>query len=78
LKKSLGITVEPRLTRIVRWPRAIPQYNVGHEARVERVFELTRRIPGLHLTGSAYRGVGVNDCVRASVALAAKLAPRDD
>lgn len=73
-----GITADPTFVEIVRWPKAIPQYNVGHEARVRRIEKLMAELPGLHLHGHSYRGVGLNDCVRASVAMAARLAPRDD
>jgi oxygen-dependent protoporphyrinogen oxidase len=54
---------EPELTRIVRWPRAMPQYHVGHLERVTRIEGLAARHSGLALAGSAYRGVGVPDCV---------------
>ncbi|HME89819.1 MAG TPA: protoporphyrinogen oxidase, partial [Myxococcaceae bacterium] len=58
----------------VRWRRAIPQYNVGHLARVRRIDESGSRIPGLFLTGNSYRGVGINDCIRNAVGLADQLA----
>lgn len=78
LALALGIQAEPRLVEIIRWPKAIPQYNVGHEARVLRLEALTQSLPGLHLHGHSYRGVGLNECVRASAAMAARMAPRDD
>lgn len=78
LALALGIQAAPSFVEIVRWPRALPQYNVGHEARLFRIDELLAAFPGLHLHGQSYRGVGLNDCVRASAALAARMAPRDD
>jgi oxygen-dependent protoporphyrinogen oxidase len=62
LREIMGITAQPVLTRIYRWHRANPQYDVGHLDRVARLEALCP--PGLHLTGSAYRGVGIPDCVR--------------
>jgi oxygen-dependent protoporphyrinogen oxidase len=59
----LGITTAPLLTRVYRWERANPQYLVGHLDRVEAMEQLLAPYPGLFLTGSAYRGVGLPDCI---------------
>jgi oxygen-dependent protoporphyrinogen oxidase len=62
LRDILGIRAEPLWSRIYRWPRSNPQYDVGH---LDRVAALERLCPaGLLLCGSAYRGVGIPDCVR--------------
>ena len=54
--------VEPVHTHVVRWPRAIAQYNLGHAARVERAEVLSAPL-GIVLAGSAYHGVAVNSVV---------------
>lgn len=59
----LGITVNPVLSRIYRWENAIPQYLVGHLDRLVEIEEGFLQHPGLCVTGSAYRGVGVPDCI---------------
>lgn len=59
----LGIQAKPLLVRVYRWQKANPQYDVGHLERVARMKELCARHPGLALTGSAYDGVGIPDCV---------------
>ena len=59
----LGIEAEPLLTRIHRWPRAMPQYVLGHPERLERIDAALERHPGLALAGAAYRGVGIPDCI---------------
>jgi protoporphyrinogen/coproporphyrinogen III oxidase len=64
LKEALGITAAPRLTRVWRWPASMPQYRVGHLARVETIERRLAAAPGLLLAGGAYRGVGIADCVR--------------
>lgn len=74
LRKTTGVTAVPRLTHIVRWPRAIPQYLVGHPARVARIDALAARHPGLHLGGTAYRGVALNDCCEQAVGIADRIA----
>ncbi|HEY3305344.1 MAG TPA: protoporphyrinogen oxidase [Candidatus Binatia bacterium] len=63
LAELLGITAEPLFRRIHRHPRSMPQYPVGHLARVERIEEQVKKLPGLALAGNAYRGVGIADCV---------------
>ncbi len=65
LGQALGIKAEPVLTRLFRWPAAMPQYHVGHLARVETIERRLMGLPGLGLAGAAYRGVGIADCVRA-------------
>jgi oxygen-dependent protoporphyrinogen oxidase len=71
---ALGARAEPVFTHIVRWPEAIPQYFVGHLGRLERIERLAGAFPGLILSGSAYRGVALNDCVEAGQAAAEKAA----
>jgi oxygen-dependent protoporphyrinogen oxidase len=62
LRDILGIAAAPLWSRVYRWPRGNPQYDVGH---LERVAALEALLPlGLYLAGSAYRGVGIPDCVR--------------
>ena len=57
----MGITAAPSLVRIDRWPDASPQYDVGH---LERIAGIEAALPpGILLTGSAYRGVGIPDCI---------------
>jgi len=64
LHSLLGVAAEPRFTQVARYPRAMPQYHVGHLARVEAIEQAVARHPGLRLAGGAYRGVGIADCVR--------------
>jgi oxygen-dependent protoporphyrinogen oxidase len=63
LRRILGIAAAPRLARVFRWEKANPQYLVGHLERVETMEKMLTPYPGLFLTGSAYRGVGVPDCI---------------
>ena len=73
LRQALGITAEPVLTRVARWSKAMPQYHVGHAARVEAIEQCASALPGLHLAGGAYRGVGIADCVRSGEAAAERV-----
>jgi protoporphyrinogen/coproporphyrinogen III oxidase len=63
-EQALGLAGPPSASRVVRWPRAMPQYLVGHLDRVGRLDAALAAVPGLFVTGSAYLGVGIADCVR--------------
>jgi oxygen-dependent protoporphyrinogen oxidase len=76
LKAALGITAPPRLTRVWRWPASMPQYRVGHLARVDSIERRLAAAPGLFLAGGAYRGVGIADCVRTAEAAAERALAR--
>jgi oxygen-dependent protoporphyrinogen oxidase len=56
--------VAPDAAAIARWEREMPRYDVGHVERVERIERLVSATPGVFVTGSAYRGVGIADVVR--------------
>jgi len=74
LQKILGPLPQPTITAIRRWPRSLPQYEVGH---LDRIAELDRRIAelgNLTLLGNGYRGVGLPDLIRDSRAAAKSLA----
>jgi oxygen-dependent protoporphyrinogen oxidase len=64
LALTLGITARPTLARVFRWERAMPQYNLGHPERLERIDAALRDLPGLALAGNGYRGIGIPDCIR--------------
>ena len=70
LQKILGISAAPEVISITRWQRAIPQYNLGHAARIHRIEALTSPVNGLHLLGNYLHGVSVGDCVKAADSLA--------
>jgi oxygen-dependent protoporphyrinogen oxidase len=74
LIRTLGrIEGRPREVRLYRHPRGIPQYVQGHPQRLCALEKEIARAPGLHLAGNAYRGIGVNDCVRTARELVARL-----
>ncbi len=73
LRDIVGITAAPRFARVYRWRGAMAQYVRGHLARVRRIEELRRGIPGLELAGNAYRGIGVPDCIASGISAASDL-----
>jgi len=61
LRAILGIESAPLFHRIYRWNNANPQYDVNH---LERIAAIEAALPqGVYVTGSAFRGVGMPDCV---------------
>jgi oxygen-dependent protoporphyrinogen oxidase len=70
LQQTLGITAPPLLHRIFRWPDAMPQYTLGHLDRLALIERCLSARPGLFLAGSAYRGVGLPDCIASGEAAA--------
>jgi oxygen-dependent protoporphyrinogen oxidase len=71
---TMGVTGEPVFSEIVRWPRAIPQYLVGHGQRVVRIEALAAAFPGLILGGTALSGVALADRVEEAMRIAAHIA----
>lgn len=71
LNEFMGIEAAPLFQRIYRWERSNAQYDVGHLARVAALEAALP--PGLHLTGSPYRGVGLPDCIRQAQETANKI-----
>ena len=64
LDAMAGIRGRPFHVEVYRWPRAMPQYVCGHRDRVRRIRQCVARHPGLYLTGAAYDGLGIPDCIR--------------
>jgi oxygen-dependent protoporphyrinogen oxidase len=64
LRRIIGLTAVPCDHVIARWPRSMAQYTVGHAQRVQEIRTRTAEIPGLHLAGNAFEGIGISDCIR--------------
>ena len=73
LREICGLTAEPTYVEVNRWMKAMPQYRLGHLERLEQAEVALSRYGGLVLTGSAYRGVGIPDCIREGTVAAEKV-----
>ena len=73
LVPMLGISGAPSFTRVYRFDRASAQHEVGHLDRMAAIDERLASRPGLFLTGSGFRGVGIPDCVADARATARKV-----
>ena len=63
LRDIMGIEANPLFTKVYRWEKSMPQYRLGHLERVREIEQRVSHHPGLFLTGCAYRGVGISDCI---------------
>jgi oxygen-dependent protoporphyrinogen oxidase len=64
---------EPIFFKPIRHAHALPQYTLGHAARVAALDRAEAALPGLYFTGNSYRGLGVSDCVREAARVAARI-----
>ncbi|WP_326799121.1 protoporphyrinogen oxidase [Streptomyces sp. NBC_01808] len=61
LRAATGLDARPVASRVSRWRGALPQYEVGHDARVARI---RGALPaGLAVCGALYDGVGIPACI---------------
>jgi len=74
LAELLQATGEPLVADVARWPRSMPQYHVGHLARVDRIEQLAAKHARFALAGNAYRGVGIPQCIASGQAAAERIA----
>jgi protoporphyrinogen/coproporphyrinogen III oxidase len=73
LAAIMNIRSAPDFIRVYRHEMAIPQYTVGHLERLRNIDTIRQKHKNLYLTGNAYRGIGVNDCIENSFRLAEKM-----
>jgi len=73
LRAILGLTAAPIYSGVYRWARSMAQYIVGHGARLKEIESHASAVPGLHLAGNAYTGIGIPDCIRMGRQAAAKI-----
>jgi oxygen-dependent protoporphyrinogen oxidase len=66
LKEILGLNAEPRFARTFRWDRAMAQYETGHLDRVSEMEKTIAAMPGFHIIGNSFHGIGVPDCIKSA------------
>ena len=60
----MGIDREPVFLKVFKYKKSNVQYQVGHATLIESVWTELKSFPGLFVTGSAYTGIGIPDCIR--------------
>ena len=73
LADLLGVRAQPLFSRLWHHPKSMPQYHVGHAARIQRIENCLNHLPTIALAGSAYHGVGISDCIRTGEEAAEKI-----
>ncbi|MFI5883248.1 protoporphyrinogen oxidase [Streptomyces sp. NPDC051554] len=73
LREATGLDATPLATRVTRWTDGLPQYPVGHHARVARIREHVGKLPGLAVCGAAYDGVGIPATIASAYAAVERL-----
>jgi protoporphyrinogen/coproporphyrinogen III oxidase len=73
LKEILGLTAKPLFTRVFRWESALPQYETGHLDRVAEMEKMLAELPGVHVVGNSFHGIGIPDCIRSARLAAEKI-----
>ena len=63
LRVTMGIDAAPEFIRARHHEKAIPQYTIGHATRLAAIDKAIKDVPGVFLTGNAYRGVAMADCI---------------
>ena len=74
LTDLLGISGPPLFSRLSRWTRQSPQYEVGHLDRIVSIERRLLALPGLFVTGSGFKAIGIPDCISDGRATAARAA----
>jgi protoporphyrinogen/coproporphyrinogen III oxidase len=74
LERTMGLRLVPEFVHIVRHWRGIPQYTMGHQARLERIEAALGTHRGLYLAGNSYRGVSINACIEDAPRIAKQVA----
>jgi oxygen-dependent protoporphyrinogen oxidase len=74
LRRVLGISSEPQVIAITRYEKSIPQYNIGHFARVTRIDEMVRGLGNFSLIGNYLHGVSTGDCIKQADHVAKEIA----
>jgi oxygen-dependent protoporphyrinogen oxidase len=69
----LSMKKEPVFSNVTIWPRALPQYNLGHGDRLAAIAKGCSRFPGLWLTGNYLLGPAIGSCVDQAFAVAEEL-----
>jgi oxygen-dependent protoporphyrinogen oxidase len=73
LSEIMGIKSKPEYEKVIVWKNAIPQYTLGHLQRFNRIENRLAEIGSIYLTGNAYTGIGLNDCIKRSHTVVKKL-----
>jgi protoporphyrinogen/coproporphyrinogen III oxidase len=68
--RVMGIAGRPVFQSVKQYARALPQYNLGHAARIEAIERICAGFPGLWLAGNYFEGPAMGACVKRAARVA--------
>lgn len=74
LADIMRIKGEPEMVKLYRWEKGIPQFRIGHAGVIESIERELAALGNIYVTGNAYYGIGLNDCVKQSFKVAGAIA----
>ena len=69
----VGLNSDPEVVKLYRWCHGIPQFKIGHSDILSEIETELEALGNIHVTGNAYYGIGLNDCVKQSHRVVSKL-----
>jgi len=64
MNSIMGVEGKPDFVKIIRWERAIPQYNNSYVETFDEIERSMKQNPGLFICSNYYRGISVGDCIK--------------
>ncbi len=73
VRTALGISSSSTYSRITRWQKAIPQYNIGHQKIMDEIDRVEKENTGLYFLANYRGGISVGSCIKNAFELASRL-----
>ena len=70
LNEIMALVGKPDVVKIKRWRKAIPQYKLGHQNRMDAIQTFEAEYPGIFISGNFRNGISVGDCILQSETIA--------
>jgi protoporphyrinogen/coproporphyrinogen III oxidase len=76
LKSTMQFSGKPVYLNITRWPKSIPQYELGHQQKMDALAQFEQSNQGILLAGNYRGGIAVGDCVKNAYEIAKSVSSR--
>jgi protoporphyrinogen/coproporphyrinogen III oxidase len=74
LQSTMQISGKSVYLHLTRWPKSIPQYELGYQKKMDTFNEFEEQHSGILLTGNYRGGISVGDCIKNAYDIADRLA----
>ena len=78
LADIMEIKGEPEMVKVYHWEDGIPQFRIGHAGILQSIERELATLGNIYVTGNAYYGIGLNDCVKQSFKVATEIAKQGE